>query len=91
MTATIRDQYAMAALTGLLADPKVNGTAEQFAGSAAAVVDAMVVEACKRWGHIRSVDRCERCGPTLERTPVPKVRIPGHPIGCPCCTEWGPR
>ena len=29
------------------------------------LADAIVAEACERWGHIRSVDRCERCGAKL--------------------------
>lgn len=39
---TLRDYFAAAALTGLLADPERNGTSKQFALDAFALADAMM-------------------------------------------------
>lgn len=95
---TIRDQYALAfiqAMGPLLCAPKPSHLSaaevgQQIKTTICSAVDLVVAEACARWGHIgEDWQTCERCGagPRGKRPPPMRVRIPGHPIGCPCCTD----
>lgn len=65
---TPHDQYAAAAIQGLLA--RGDFPVADVPAEAAAVADAMAAEACKRWGHHFDYDRsesppCVRCGERL--------------------------
>lgn len=50
----------------------------------------MLEERAAEWLRARGIDP-ETIARRPPPRPVPKVRIPGHPIGCPCCTDGGPR
>ena len=63
MPATVRDQFAMAALTGMLADPTNTLDAKEASEDAFNFADAMMEEKKKRGDMERGA--CETCGATV--------------------------